>query len=99
MDWRSTLPIAGFGVLAVTGLYYFLRPKKEDPAALERERRAYLNRVGRIVEGHVVEVQDGKSSPAPHFRAVEVPIPTSSAASETKSAAAAAAKISLETRS
>lgn len=63
-DWRSTLPIAGLGVLAVTGLYYFLKPKKEDPAALERERRAYLNRVGRIVEGHVVEVVDAKSNPA-----------------------------------
>jgi hypothetical protein len=64
MDWRSTLPIAGFGVLAVTGLYYFLKPKKDDPAAMERERRAYLNRVGRIVEGHVVEVVDAKSNPA-----------------------------------
>lgn len=62
-DWRSSLPIAGLGVLAVTGLYYFLKPKKEDPAALERERRAYLNRVGRIVEGHVVEVVDAKSNP------------------------------------
>jgi hypothetical protein len=51
-------------VLAVTGLYFFLKPKKEDPAAIERERRAYLNRVGRIVEGHVVEVMDGKTNPA-----------------------------------
>ena len=60
-DWRNTLPVAGLGVLAVTALYYFLRPRREDPAALERERRAYLNRVGRIVEGHVVEVVDGSS--------------------------------------
>lgn len=92
------MPIAGLGVLAVTGLYYFLRPKKEDPAALERERRAYLNRVGRIVEGHVVEVQDGKSSPASHSRAVEVSVPPSGPAAHEKQPAAAAAKISLEPR-
>jgi hypothetical protein len=60
-DWRNTLPLAGLGVLAVTALYYFLRPRREDPAAIERERRAYLNRVGRIVEGHVVEVADGST--------------------------------------
>jgi hypothetical protein len=73
-DWRNTLPLAGLGVLAVTALYYFLRPQREDPAAVERERRAYLNRVGRIVEGHVVEVADGSLvlshgghiEPAPH---------------------------------
>jgi hypothetical protein len=56
------MPIAGLGVLAVTGLYYFLRPKREDPNALERERRTYLNRVGRIVEGQVVDVVDGSAS-------------------------------------
>jgi hypothetical protein len=65
-DWRSTLPVAGLGVLGVTALYYFLRPKREDPDALERERRAYLNRVGRIVEGQVVDVVDGSASPPPH---------------------------------
>jgi len=57
-DWRDTLPIAGLGILAVTGLYYFLRPKRVDQDAIERERRSYLNRVGRIVEGHVVDVLD-----------------------------------------
>ncbi|MGD0964088.1 MAG: hypothetical protein ABSA57_09335 [Candidatus Acidiferrales bacterium] len=57
-DWRNTLPIAGLGALAVTGLYYFLRPKRVDPDAMERERRSYLNRVGRIVEGLVVDVLD-----------------------------------------
>jgi hypothetical protein len=91
------LPIAGLGVLAVTGLYYFLRPKKEDPATLERERRAYLNRVGRIVEGHVVEVMDGKSSPASHSRAVNASAPPAPvAAPEAKSTVGA--KISLEPR-
>jgi hypothetical protein len=70
-DWRNTLPVAGLGVLAVTALYYFLRPKHEDPAALERERRAYLNRVGRIVEGHVVEVVDSSAAQASGARSAQ----------------------------
>jgi hypothetical protein len=57
-DWRTALPLAGLGAVAVTGLYYFLRPKHVDAGAMERERRSYLNRVGRIVEGQVVDVLD-----------------------------------------
>jgi hypothetical protein len=63
-DWRSTLPLVGLGVVGVTGLYYFLRPKREDAGALERERRTYLNRVGRIVEGQVLDVTDGNGAPS-----------------------------------
>ena len=57
-DWRSMLPVAGIGVVAVAGAYFLLRKKPEDPTSLERERRSYLNRVGRIVEGHIVEISD-----------------------------------------
>jgi hypothetical protein len=60
-DWRSSLPLAGLAVVGVTGLYYFLRPKREDEESLERQRRAYLNRVGRIVEGQVLDVADDAS--------------------------------------
>jgi hypothetical protein len=59
-DWRNALSMAGLGVVAVAALYYFLRPKHVDPGAMERERRSYLNRVGRIVEGQVVDVLDEK---------------------------------------
>jgi hypothetical protein len=52
------LPVAGIGVVAVAGAYFLLRKKPEDPTSLERERRSYLNRVGRIVEGHIVEISD-----------------------------------------
>src|SRR5580692_1775442 len=80
-DWRNTLPIAGLGALAVTGLYYFLRPKPVDPAALERERRAYLNRVGRIVEGCVVEVVDGSAGQPPGPRSADdSPVPVGQSA-------------------
>jgi hypothetical protein len=58
-DWRSSLPLAGLAVVGVTSLYYFLRPKPENEESLERQRRAYLNRVGRIVEGQVLDVADG----------------------------------------
>ncbi len=57
-DWHNWLPLAGLAVLGVVGLYYALRRKPENPDEIERLRRAYLNRVGRIVEGHVLEVVD-----------------------------------------
>ena len=56
-DWRS-LPVAGIGLMAAVGAYFLFRPKKEDAAEVERQRRAYLNRVGRIVEGQIVEVAE-----------------------------------------
>jgi len=59
-DWRS-LPVAGIGLMAAVGAYFLFRPKKEDPEEVERQRRAYLNRVGRIVEGQIVEVSEHPS--------------------------------------
>jgi hypothetical protein len=46
------------GVLACVGLFFLFRKKPEDTTDLERERRAYLNRVGRIVEGQLLEFAD-----------------------------------------
>ena len=44
-------------MLAAVGMFFWLRRKPPDPnAEIERERRAYLNRVGRIVEGQVLEM-------------------------------------------
>jgi hypothetical protein len=39
------------------------RRKPADAAEIERQRRAYLNRVGRIVEGQVLEVVDHPRDP------------------------------------
>lgn len=50
--------MAGLVALAGAGAYFLFRKKPEDSAAMERERRAYLNRIGRIVEGHILEVVD-----------------------------------------
>jgi len=57
-NWRDTLPLAALAVLACVGLFFLLRKKAEDAAELERQRRAYLNRIGRIVEGQVLEFTD-----------------------------------------
>ena len=64
-DWHNWLPAAGIGVLAILGIIFWLRRKPEDANEQERQRRAYLNRVGRIVEGQVLEVVDHKQSAAP----------------------------------
>jgi hypothetical protein len=76
-DWRSIAPIAGAGVLAVVGAYFLFKPKREDPNELERGRRSYLNRVGRIVEGHIVEIVDHANAPA--HSPVQTAAPTSPA--------------------
>jgi hypothetical protein len=55
-DWHNLLPLAGLIVLVAVGIIFWLRRKPEDAAEIERQRRAYLNRVGRIVEGQVLEV-------------------------------------------
>lgn len=62
-NWRDALPLAVLGVLAVVGLYYWLSREPEDPEDLERQRRAFLNRVGRIVEGQVLEIVDQSREP------------------------------------
>lgn len=50
--------MAAAAVLAIGAGFYWLRPKPEDPVELERARRAHVNRVGRIVEGHILEIAD-----------------------------------------
>ena len=57
-DWHEWLPLAGIAVLAIVALIFWLRRKPQDESDVERERRAYLNRVGRIVEGQILEIVD-----------------------------------------
>jgi len=57
-DWHNLLPVAGIVVLAGIGIFLWLWRKPEDAEELERRRRAYVNRVGRIVEGRVLEIAD-----------------------------------------
>jgi hypothetical protein len=57
-DWHNLLPVAGLVVLAAIGIVFWLRRKPEDAGAIEHQRRSYLNRIGRIVEGQVLEIVD-----------------------------------------
>jgi len=43
-------------VLAAVTIFFWLRRKPVDANEIERARRAYLNRIGRIVEGQVLEI-------------------------------------------
>jgi hypothetical protein len=61
-NWRDMLPVAGLAVLAIASIAMWARRKQSGDADPEHERRAYVNRVGRIVEGHVLEiVERGKT--------------------------------------
>ncbi|MGB8653454.1 MAG: hypothetical protein WCD23_02965 [Candidatus Acidiferrales bacterium] len=71
-SWRELLPLAAVVVVAGAALFFWLRRSPEDPAELERQRRAYLNRVGRIVEGQVLEIVDHSREP----QAAKSPAPT-----------------------
>jgi LPXTG-motif cell wall-anchored protein len=55
-DWHNWLPLLGVVVLALVGVIFWLRRKPEDADEIERKRCAFLNRVGRIVEGQILEI-------------------------------------------
>jgi hypothetical protein len=57
-NWHEMASLVSFGAVAAASLYFVFRKKPENADALERQRRAYLNRIGRIAEGQVVEVSD-----------------------------------------
>jgi hypothetical protein len=57
-DWRNLVPLAGLAALAAGGIFFAFHRKPEDFDDQERQRRAYLNRVGRIVEGHILEIAE-----------------------------------------
>ncbi len=55
-DWHNWLPLLGVAVLALIGVIFWLRRKPDDADEIERKRCAFLNRVGRIVEGQILEI-------------------------------------------
>jgi hypothetical protein len=55
-DWR--IWTIGAAVLVIAGgaaIFRWLR-RPPDPEEIERRRRAHLNQIGRIVEGHIVDL-------------------------------------------
>jgi len=57
-NWSELLPLAGLVAMAVVGIVLFLRRKPVDGSEIERQRRAYLNKVGRIVEGQILDISE-----------------------------------------
>ncbi len=65
--WPPILLAAAVVLLAATGVFYWLRRSKPAADELERRRRSYLNRVGRIAEGHILDIataERGETTPA-----------------------------------
>ena len=61
IDSLTLLTYVLFGtavLLIATGLVWRWKSRRVDPAEAERRRRLHVNRVGRIVEGRVVELKD-----------------------------------------
>jgi hypothetical protein len=46
------------GFVIVLAIYFLLRRKRKTAEDLERERRAWLDQVGRITDGAVIDVQE-----------------------------------------
>jgi len=44
--------------MAAIGIVVWLRRKPIDGTEIERQRRAYLNKVGRIVEGQILDISE-----------------------------------------
>lgn len=64
IDWRTVLPAAGALLVAVAVVVYWIARRPENPDEIERKRRAYLNQVGRICEGQIVEIVERSEAPA-----------------------------------
>jgi len=63
-NWKILLAAGGLGAAGIVAMSYaFLRPPA-NPEDAERKRRLLLNQIGRIAEGHVVELVEQAGEPA-----------------------------------
>jgi hypothetical protein len=64
LDWRILAAAAAIVAAGIAAAFQMFR-RPPDPEEIERQRRMHLNRVGRIVEGHIVELLDVEAPPPP----------------------------------
>ncbi len=67
------LGATGLGVVAGAFISRLLG-RSPDPDEAERQRRAYLNQVGRIVEGQITDLVEVAEDAVPHKRARNSPM-------------------------
>jgi hypothetical protein len=56
-------PLIAIAAAILLIAYFFLRRKPKTADDLERERRAWLEQVGRITDGTVIDVQETQATP------------------------------------
>lgn len=63
LDWYTICLAAAAALLAGGGVLFWWRSRPGDPEEVERRRRVYVNRVGRIVEGEILEIMEAPAEP------------------------------------
>ena len=63
-DWRIWAAVGAAATVAAGAMVSQWLRRPPDPDEAERKRRSYVNQVGRIVEGHVVELIVEEPAPA-----------------------------------
>ena len=64
-NWRQYIPLAGAAFAALLAAYFLFRKRDTDPSEVEKQRRLYLNKIGRIVEGQILEIVDKPAEAKP----------------------------------
>ena len=59
----GVLAVAAALVAAAGSAFYWWRHRRPNPEEVERRRRAYVNQVGRIVEGRILEITEVPGHP------------------------------------
>ena len=60
-NWHQLVLVAAAVIVIAAGAIVWRLGRRKDATELERERRAYLNRIGRIVDGQVLEIVERPS--------------------------------------
>jgi hypothetical protein len=64
-DWRIWAAVGAAATIAAGAMISQWLRRPDDPDEAERKRRSYVNQVGRIVEGHVVQLIEEPAQAAP----------------------------------